>query len=411
MKKNFDVYKNKGWYIGLTIAFFIVSLLFFLWKQELFIFSVSIDSDKFGQFGEFFGGVLGTIFALISILFLINTFKQQQRITNENEVLVNTQIFNDLFFELLNLYQAQTKELQDNDQYEGEENGDKLLITESYDNKDFFDYNKRKIQKAFITESSYSRNNRNAKNAFSLFYLKHKSKIAIYYRTLYRIFDLIDSSVLLESSKKKYAKIIRAQLTESELFFLRYNAMKYYGENFIYYLNRYNVLKHLPHFELLEFKSWWKVLSDEEKTSIDSLFYIIKDLIKEMVGKEGTIKKRVPIASTKYLMNITLINHIDLSFEMKINKNVSNTTNEYLGFEKYSNEDIQALLDCFIKEIIIYSNFGKFNKRSELEFYSFPLIGKSKGLVTIQSGVKNKLDNNLILRYQEKGNKTTCLNL
>lgn len=229
MKKNFDVYKNKGWYIGLTIAFFIVSLLFFLWKQELFIFSVSIDSDKFGQFGEFFGGVLGTIFALISILFLINTFKQQQRITNENEVLVNTQIFNDLFFELLNLYQAQTKELQDNDQYEGEENGDKLLITESYDNKDFFDYNKRKIQKAFITESSYSRNNRNAKNAFSLFYLKHKSKIAIYYRTLYRIFDLIDSSVLLESSKKKYAKIIRAQLTESELFFLRYNAMKYYG--------------------------------------------------------------------------------------------------------------------------------------------------------------------------------------
>lgn len=397
-----NVYKNKILYIVLTIAFFIVSLLFFCWKQALLIFSVSIDSAKFGQFGDFFGGVLGTIFALISVLFLINTFIQQQNITRENKTLVNTQRFNDLFFELLNLYQSQTKELQDKDEYEKEENGKKYLVTYSCDNKDFFDFNKRKIQDYFLTEISYSKNNRSARNSYSLFYLKHKSKLAIYYRTLYRIFDLIDNSGLLEeSSKKQYAKIIRAQLTESELFFLRYNALTYYGENFIYYLNRYNVLKHLPHFELLEFKSWWNVLSNEERTSIDALFYIIKDLIKDMVGQVGTIIKQVPIASTKYKINITLINQIDLSFEIQIYKNAKNTTNDYMGLEKYSNENIQALLDCFIKEIILYSNFKRFNKLSDLKFYSVPLISKSSGIVTIQSGVKNKLGNHLIFRSQE----------
>ena len=62
-----------------------------------------------------------------------------------------------------------------------------------------------------------------------LFYTDNRSKIAAYYRTLYRIFELIDESDLInDEQKKEYAKIIRAQLTESELFFLRYNPTHHY---------------------------------------------------------------------------------------------------------------------------------------------------------------------------------------
>lgn len=392
-------YKNKRLYIFLTISFLIVSLLFFCWNQNLFCFKNTIDSEKFGQFGDFFGGVLGTLFALISVLFLINTFVQQQRITNENKVLINTQRFNDLFFELLNLYQSQTKELQDSGEIKDNVNG-KITMYEC-DNKDFFDFNKKKVQNDFIPQMSYSKNIRSSKNSYMLFYLSHKSKLAIYYRTLYRIYDLIDNSNLLdESSKRHYSKIIRAQLTESELFFLRYNALTYYGDNFIYYLNRYNVLKHLPHFELLEFKSWWEVLDNEERISIDAIFFIIKDLIKDMIGQYGTVRKQVPIASTKYRVYVTLVNNNELSIDIRINCNASNTTTDYLGFEKFSNEKIQALLDCFLKEMVVYSNFKKYNKLSELKFYSLPIMTKS-GTITINSGVKNKYNKDLILRYQE----------
>src|SRR5690554_2289226 len=144
-----NLYKNKKIYIGLTIVFFLISLIFFGWKQKIFIFSTTIESEIFGQFGDFFGGVLGTIFALISVLFLINTFIQQQLITRENKSLVNTQRFNDLFFELLDLYQSQTKELQDVEEFDKNEDGKINRYKITYNNKDFFDFNMRKIQDSY----------------------------------------------------------------------------------------------------------------------------------------------------------------------------------------------------------------------------------------------------------------------
>jgi len=392
---NRNIYTNKSIYSLLTVLFFIISLLFFSWKSIIFEFEYSIDSERFGQFGDFFGGVLGTIFALISVLFLVNTFLQQRKITYENKSLVKTQRFNDLFFELLKIHQEQTKELEVIEEVTSERK------SYTYNNKDFFDYNKKIIQNSFITQGSYSRNIREAQNAYSLFYLQYKSKLAIYYRTLYRIFDLIDNANLLEEdSKKHYSKIIRAQLTESELFFLRYNALTYYGDKFIRYINKYNVLKHLPHFELLEFKHWWSLLSNEERASIDVLFYLIKDLIKEMINDKSTGKKQVPIISFRYTITINLIGKSDLSLEIKINTLKQNTTNIYMGFDKFSNETLQALIDCFIKELVMFSNFKKYNTFKELKFHSLPILSKGNTAI-IQSGVKNKYDKELIFRYKE----------
>lgn len=401
MKKN--VYTNKQLYILITFAFFLISIIFFCWKEELFYFSYSINSEKFGQFGDFFGGILGTIFALISVLLLINTFIQQRKITAENKVLVETQRFNDLFFELLKLYQSQTKELQEEGKFNELEDGKPVLKHINYNNKDFFDFEKRKVQELFTPQSSYKKSIREAKNSYSSFYLNNKSKLAIYFRTLYRIFDLIEKSNLLdESSKRHYSKIIRAQLTESELFFLRYNALTYSGVNFIFYLNRYNILKHLPHFELLEFKTWWTLLTKEERNSIDSLFFIIKDIIKESNLRLDDFKMQVPIPSVKYSIYIYLkAKRSDLLFEVKVISNTINTTNGYIGLDKFSNDKIQALLDCFIKEMVIYSNFNKFNKLSDLKFYSTPITIKGNAYI-IQSGVKNKLGSKLVLRYQKE---------
>lgn len=61
---------------------------------------------------------------------------------------------------------------------------------------------------------------------------------------------------------------------------------------------------------------------------------------------------------------------------------------EYVGFEKFTNKRIQALLDCYLKEIFLYSNFEKFNTEQDLEFYSNPIT--TNGTISIiNSGVRN----------------------
>ena len=398
MKERINAYTNKTIYIVLTVCFFVIAIFFFCWKQNIFEFEFAIISDRFGQFGDFFGGVLGTIFALISVLFLINTLIEQRKVTFENKKLVEAQRFNDLFFELLTIYQGQTKELQDKETKLIKEEKQDFIKTIEYNNKDFFDYNKLKCQESFIPQTSYVKNLKESKKTYSLFYLKNKSKLAIYYRTLYRIFDLIEKSELLdEASKKVYAKIIRAQLTESELFFIRYNALTYYGKNFILYINRYNILKHLPHFELLEFKSWWIELNAEERTGIDMLFFSIKDLIKSFNNELDTERKQVPIASVKYSLYIVKISKYHICIELKIKNDKANTTEEYRGLDKFSHERLQALFDCIIKEFVKYSNFETYNSNKDLTFYYSPIVTTNR-ITLIQSGVKNNLGELIILR-------------
>ncbi|MFV0398641.1 MAG: hypothetical protein ACK5JU_11610 [Bacteroidales bacterium] len=88
------------------------------------------------------GGVLGTIFAMISILLIIKTFNQQRVVTNENKRLAEVQRLNDLFFELLRLYQEQVKDLRVVFKEESNEN----KLKDDFNVKDFFDYNMKKMQ-------------------------------------------------------------------------------------------------------------------------------------------------------------------------------------------------------------------------------------------------------------------------
>ncbi|MFV0398642.1 MAG: putative phage abortive infection protein [Bacteroidales bacterium] len=131
------------------------------------------------------------------------------------------------------------------------------------------------------------------------FYIKYKSKLSICYRTLYRLYNLIDESKTIdENTKKNYLKIARAQYTESELFFIRYNAMSFYGEKFITYINKYNILKHLPILNLLEFKEWWQFLDNDERTSINIILYLIEKKITEKLksNTNNDVITKLPIS-------------------------------------------------------------------------------------------------------------------
>lgn len=407
VKKNklYELLKRASIYVFITIVFLILSFFVFTTNRwSTFDTTLPIDTDKWGQFGDFVGGTLGIILSLISVVLIAWTFQTQSKTAE-------TQKFNDLFFELLHLYQSEVKDLcgQSEKIVNVEEipEKDSVKVTKehiSYDNKDFFDEEKWKVQKNYKNQKSFEKNRIRSVSYYMLFYIENRSKIAAYFRTLYRIFELIDKSDLItESQRKEYAKIMRAQLTESELFFLRYNSMTAYGEQFVEYINRYHILKHLPAFELLEFKDWWEDMNRLERESVNILYYFICDALKDVFNisdsNESYKVNILPQANTRYQMSISLINRSDFSINIEKNILIPNMANEYRGLDKLDDKRIQQLLDCFIKEIFLYSNYNQFNIAAEIETYSSPIITKGS-IVEIHSGIKNIKGNPLKYLYE-----------
>lgn len=386
---------QKSFYIIITILFIgTFSFIFFKWHHIIYLFDTDyvVDNELLGTFGDFVGGVLGTIFALLSILIMIRTFNQQRKVTLKNIEQAESQRFNDLFFELLNLYQTEINGLCSTLFLDG-----KLIQSIDYKNKDFFDLKKIELQNKFNPSTSYYKNVRIALNEYMYFYIENKTKVAACYRTLYRIYDLIDNSQLDEFNKKNYLKIIRAQLTESELFFIRYNCLTYYGENFIDYVNKYNVLKHLPLFDLLEFKDWWQDLNEVERIGINIVFHHCTRTFRKILLKKESIVAFNPNETGKYKLVINTKLDYNAKIKLIIDNNKPNNCKEYNGFEKFDFQKLQALLDCYLKEIFIHYNFMRYNNVNELVFYSPTITKLDNSLVIIKSGVRNLNKRPLIL--------------
>lgn len=74
---------------------------------------------------------------MISMVLLIRTFNQQRHTTKDSIKLTETQRFNDLFFELLRIYQDEIKELQIHIEEKNEKDG--VIENSSFicNNKDF----------------------------------------------------------------------------------------------------------------------------------------------------------------------------------------------------------------------------------------------------------------------------------
>lgn len=191
------------------------------------------------------------------------------------------------------------------------------------------------------------------------------------------------------------------------MFFIRYNGMTCYGQKFIKYINGYNLLKHLPTFDLLEFKDWWKELNNVERMGINIVFYNSTRLLRRiLLQKNRDIIFKPQGENLKYNFQIKTKSNYAVEITLQIDNSKTNNIMEYIGFDKFTNKKIQALLDCYLKETFLYSNFGKFNKQQNLEFYSSPIITEGN-ICIINSGVKNR--NKIALKIKEDYPKTASL--
>jgi uncharacterized membrane protein len=394
------------------VIFLIIPILFALLNKEEF------NSEGLGLFGDFFGGFIGTILTFASVIILAMTFKQQKKVTEKNLKQQDIQRFNDMFYELLRLYREQVESLS-LERYEVKKigKGEEKVV---YKGKDFFEKSKKEMQeelkkqivelrdgiingnnkiikklyKRYSSKEDYDQfknsekckqiidyylskfpnideyNNRVTDELYISFYVKNRDKIAPYFRTLYRILDLIHTSPLLggsEDDKQAYAKILRAQLTESELFFLKYNAQfNMYGEKLIKYINHYNILKHLPVFELLDFQIFRNNKNnskDEER--VNEIFYKVCKALRE--GQDGYLdfdseKYKIKIEGKEGDKEITICCAINRN-----NVKLKQDDEYFRAFERIINKKgLLLLFEYFMEEIFKDSNFREYNEGAEI---------------------------------------------
>lgn len=204
-----------SWVIfGLILLVFIIftaSLLALTWPVDEFSIS------KSGVFGDSFG-VLSSLFNGLALGALILTLIQQK---DEFKL----QHFENILFEMIKLHVDLTTsiDLKKRDKETKEE-----FITVGRDC--FKPFYERLIDALKYQEDKHPEKSKEQRfeDAYNHFWSTWHKELGHYFRSLYTIFKYINDSEIKD--KKKYANIVRSQLSDYELLVLFYNCISKHGE-------------------------------------------------------------------------------------------------------------------------------------------------------------------------------------
>lgn len=380
-EKDYNIFLIIG--ILISLITMVVLVIVFKWNQPISTDENHVvNHELLGTYGDFIGGVIGTLFAILAALLMFSTLKSQRELTiGSNKVQkeiseaaiksqeklaqmqskeAELQRFNSLFFELLSLFRSQRDELNKS-------------ISEDGNPNNFFDTKMKELYDSFAPSTSYKMSAKQATRTFLNFYLEHASELAPIFRSLYRLMDLINSAKIDLDEKRQYAKIIRAQLGEGELFLLRYNATTEYGKNFIYYITKYNLLKHLPPMSLMELKKYRMIMDvrgDNRSLAINILIQKLRKAIYKRTIYRSEYDDLTDVKIEKHSKYDVSVNMSDSKCTiLRINEIIGgqNTSSIFKAFLEFSPDDLEGFMDYVLEEIYGGANFQTFNKQSNSE--------------------------------------------
>jgi hypothetical protein len=280
----------------LTLGFILLVLGFvlFVWNDWSFSSSDKLKADKVGQFGDFVGGLIGSIWALAGVVLFyvalteqrsdfatnrkvldaqtealkqqIKEFELQREELSETRKVFNIQSetlkkqqFESTFFNLVNLHHkiVNSIDLQSRvDKYQGfekifargltdgEKNEKVIQITTGRDCFVKFCKGFRNIYRENKEADTEMIERELCNKSYLEYYENHQSDLGHYFRNLYHIFKFIKNSDELD--KKRYTSLVRAQLSNDELFLLFYNSSSDLGKDkFLPLIEEFHLLKNL----------------------------------------------------------------------------------------------------------------------------------------------------------------------
>ena len=209
---------------------------------------ISNEHEKWGQFGDFFGGVLNPSFSFLTLIALLLTLRYQSeelKLTKEElvkstsalegqEKSLNVQNFDNTFFNLLRLHNEIVDSLTSAGMNgTGQKNG-----RHSFSNI------------VMGVNSRYSRAGENLKDAvaveniFNDVMKKCSFSADHYFRNLYRIVKFIHRSEL-DIDKSFYIGTLRAQLSSNELVAIFFNGLCKSGQKFKPLIEEYSLFDNI----------------------------------------------------------------------------------------------------------------------------------------------------------------------
>ncbi|EFB71504.1 hypothetical protein PROVRUST_07244 [Providencia rustigianii DSM 4541] len=230
MRKIIDYMKRVPFIIFIFVLVTCLFILFALYKYwtNFGTLPISQSVEKWGQFGDYIGGVLNPGLSFLSIILvcftLYTTSKQSM-----------TQSFESVLFELLRYHKehlSNIKTFYDNTSYKG------VDALEWYITEVKFNFLNLSNDEALIKERMRS--------SIDLVYEEENffSNTGHYFRNLYHIFKHIDeASFLCEKERIKYAKLVRAQLSSIESGALMLNGLSTKGFKSKGYIEKYSLLQ------------------------------------------------------------------------------------------------------------------------------------------------------------------------
>ncbi|GJM43283.1 MAG: hypothetical protein DHS20C21_01250 [Gemmatimonadota bacterium] len=210
------------------------------------------DHARWGQFGDYLGGVLNPVLAFLALIAILVTIALQaqelalstQQLKNSANALVSQsesmrqQIFEGTFFQLLRLHHELVKGIDLRNPYSGETGRvGRVCFVEFYaDLAHLYETTRGSAPEQTLKESM--------EKAYGEFYESSQTDIGHYFRNLYHIVRFVHDSEIVE--KSKYTNLIRSQLSSLELALLFYNSLSSLGaEKFKPLIEQYSLLKNL----------------------------------------------------------------------------------------------------------------------------------------------------------------------
>lgn len=274
-----------------------VGLLLFVWNIK-YDGTKDIDSGKIAEFGDFFGGIIGSVWALAGVILFYVALQEQRKDIEINRTALEKQIqefelqrvelgetrkvfeeqaqtlkvqrFENTFFQLLNLHHEIVNNLQLKINYDDKEYDKREVFKISvhtirnyfngYDTK--YKYNSETKENELIKR--YDLNDLNevekiTNEAYSYYYFVETNQLlSHYFRSIYHIFKFISQTDLIgEKQKQFYATLLRAQLSSDELFLIFYNSLHpdLGYPNFLFLIKKFDILQNFDFDLLSKFKN------------------------------------------------------------------------------------------------------------------------------------------------------------
>lgn len=346
------------------LAIVIALYVFFQWNREFYI-SEEIDASVWGQYGDFLGGAIGTIIAFISILCLLKAYREQRysnfqlsesnqqmrKSISSSEKVAEEQIVKGTYDTLVNLYHESLLGYKSNG-IEGHEALDTLV-------------NSYIKNEQFVNNEPYKKKSKEAMRVFSKFITDHYSSVSTHMRIVYQLLDLIANATIKRDKRRRYAKILRSQMSEGELILLRYNCMTARGQKTGRLVFEYNLLKHLPLLSLFEFKPITTKIADKNLISrlSEEMTLWRRDICRLFLSETSKHKEYDYTQRYKLIYEVTqdnkqfkLIFHRDVTLNMGRPYDVLPS-----AFNKLDAAELDNLFLWFLTEIFVVSHFRLYN--------------------------------------------------